>query len=112
MKMRIDYSPAKTFWCFDDISARVYPITVVAETEKCLYLAPPLEYNHRGYKIPPILRQKRALPTFHSFQEAKNQLIEELQGRLTATKDRAFDRCNRYQELLDKACLLEVPDAN
>ena len=110
--MRTDYSPAKTFWCFDDISARVYPIAVVAETEKCLYLAPAWEYNNRGHKIPPVLRHKRALPTFHSFQEAKNQLIEELQGQLTATRDRAFDRCNRYQELLDKACLLEVPDAN
>jgi len=112
MQMRTNYSPAKTFWCFDDFSARVYPITVVAETEKCLYLAPLRDFNNRGHKMPPVLRQKRALPTFHSFQEAKNQLIEELQGQLTATKDRAFDRCNRYQELLDKACLLEVPDAN
>jgi hypothetical protein len=109
--MRTDYSPAKTFWCFDDISARVYPITVVAETEKCLYLAPAWEYNNRGHKIPPVLRHKRALPTFHSFHEAKHELIEELQGQLTAEKDRAFDRCNRYQGLLDKACLLEVPDA-
>jgi hypothetical protein len=110
--MRTDYSPAKVFWCFDDTSARVYSIAVAAETEKCLYLVPASEYNNRGHKIPPVLRHKRALPTFHSFQEAKNALIEELQAKLTTTKVRASYCCNRLQGLLDTSCLLEKPDAN
>jgi hypothetical protein len=109
--MRTDYSPAKTFWCFDDILVRVYPITVVAETEKCLYLAPATEYNNRGHKIPPVLRHKRALPTFHSFHEAKHELMEVLAFDLAAAEERAVAKRNRLEELLQKASQLEAANA-
>jgi len=105
--MRTDYSPAKTFWCFDDISARVYPIAVVAETEKCLYLAPFRDFNNRGHKMPPVLRHKRALPTFHSFQEAKHELMEALALQLAASEERAVAKRNRFEGLLQKASQLE-----
>ena len=107
--MRTYYYPAKTYWCFDSARAFVYPITVVAETEKCLYIAPDKLHNSRGHRIPPVLRHKRALPTFHSFQEAKNELIEELQGQLSASKERAASKLNGWQKLLDKAVLLGAP---
>jgi hypothetical protein len=90
----------------------VYPITVVAETEKCLYLAPAWEYNNRGHKIPPVLRHKRALPTFHSFHEAKHELMEVLALHLAASEERAIDKRNRFEGLLQKASQLEVSDAN
>jgi hypothetical protein len=94
--MRTEYFPAKTFWCFDDanpLAPLIYPITVVAETEKCLFLAPHKEYNNRGHKMPPVMRHRRALRTFHSFREAKDELTRE------------------FAQLLRKVSELEAPDA-
>jgi hypothetical protein len=110
--MRTDYHPAKTLWCFDTTRARVYLITVVAETEKCLYLAPSREYNNLGNKMPPILRHKRALRSFHSFHEAKHELMQELAGQLSARRNanRHSFRA-RCEELLETASKLEDPHA-
>ena len=106
--MRTDYHPAKTLWCFDATRARVYSITVVAETEKCLYLAPSREYNN----LPPILRHKRALRSFHSFHEAKHELMQELAGQLSAERNanRHSFRA-RCEQLLETASKLEAPCA-
>lgn len=109
--MRTDYSPAKTFWCFDGAMAEVFPVSVVAETEKCLFLAPHKEYNNRGHRLPPVLRHKRALPTFHSFHEAKHELMKVLALHLAASEERAVARRNRFEQLLQKASQLEAPNA-
>jgi len=102
--MRTEYSPAKTFWSFDAATAEIFLVSVVAESEKSVYLAPSQEFNSKGRKLPPVLRHKRSLPTFHSFHEAKSELMEELQGQLTAARD-------RYEDLMEKAYQLEAPDA-
>ena len=98
------YNPAKTFWSFDAATAEIFPVSVVGESEKSVYLAPSQEFNSKGRKLPPVLRHKRALPTFHSFHEAKSELMEELQGQLTAARD-------RYEDLMEKAYKLEAPNA-
>jgi len=69
-----------------------------------VYLAPSQEFNSKGRKLQPVLRHKRSLPTFHSFHEAKSQLMEELQDQQTAEND-------RYEDLMAKAYQLEAPCA-
>jgi len=98
------YNPAKTLWSFDAAIAEIFSVSVVAESEKSVYLAPSQEFNSKGRKLQPVLRHKRSLPTFHSFHEAKKELMKELQGQLTASRD-----C--YEGLMEKACRLEAPEA-
>jgi hypothetical protein len=98
------YEEPRTYWAFEAATPSVFPVTVVAESEHCLWLKPAQEFNRAGRPYQPVQRQKRALCTFHSFHEAKSELMEELQGQLTAARD-------RYEDLMEKAYQLEAPCA-
>lgn len=74
---RMEHSPPVTYWCIS-ASDEIYPVSAVAESEHCLWLMPEKRTNWRGQEIQPRMRVKRALPTHHSFQEAKDELIQRL----------------------------------
>lgn len=65
-----NYNPPLTLWSFSPFTATVFTVSVVAETE------------HHIYQDMAICIAKSTLPMFHSFREAKQELIGELARRL------------------------------
>ena len=85
------YEEPRVYWAFESITATIYPVTVVAESEHCLWLKPTEEFDRTGKPFRPVQRQKRALFTFHSFHEAKHELMEAVAFRAMAAKKRVAD---------------------
>lgn len=61
-----NYDPAITLWSFSLVTAKVFAVQVVAETE-----------NHI-YQDAAICIAKSSLPTFANFHDAKQELVAEL----------------------------------
>ncbi len=65
-----NYDPAVKLWSFGTVTASIFPVLIVAESE------------HHIYQDPTICISKSCLPTFHSFCEAKQELVKELERLL------------------------------
>lgn len=68
MGLKSEFNPAKVCWAVKTWPPFLYPVEVVAESPNCLWLKPD---ESDGKKRPPILRHKRALIAFDSFDDAK-----------------------------------------
>ena len=65
-----NYDPAVKLWSFGTVTASIFPVLIIAESE------------YHIYQDPAVCISKAALPTFHSFREAKQELVKELERLL------------------------------
>jgi hypothetical protein len=99
------YEEPRTYWAFEQTTPSVFPVTVVAESEHCLWLKPAQEFNRAGRPYQPVQRQKRALCTFHSFHEAKHELLEAVASHARSARKSV----EQLDALFARAAALEPP---
>jgi hypothetical protein len=101
----VQYEVPRTYWTFCPVTPSIYPVVVVAESDHCIWLKPEKEYGPTGRPFRPVQRQKRALPTFHSFHEALHELLEMLSIRAAAQKNGLA----KLEAVYEKAAALQPP---
>lgn len=89
------HEPPLILWGYCDKKCKVFRIVVTAESDKSLWI--------------PHLRAKKALPTFHSFDEAKTALIDQINARIRGLKGRPFHKF--YAKQLKQAQALKPPSS-
>lgn len=99
----IKYEEPRTYWAFDSILPTIYTVTVVAESEHCLWFKPTKEFDRNGKPFQPVRRLKRLLLTFHSFHEAKHELMEAIRAMA------AWKAAGDLDALLKQASALQPP---
>lgn len=81
MGLKTEFSPAKTYWAVRAEPPFLFPVEVVAESSNCLWLKPD---ESDGKRRSPILRHKRALTAFDSFDGAKHYAAKLIRGKIEA----------------------------
>jgi hypothetical protein len=91
------YDEPRIYWAFCPLGVTVYPVIVVAESEHCLWIKPTREFDRFGRPHRPVLRRKGALCTFHTFHEAKRELMERLASETALAKKNVERVCALYE---------------
>lgn len=100
-----EYKEPVTYWCIN--YGKIVSILVAAETDHSIWVVPDKKHDWTGRVIPPRMRMKRNLPTFHGFEEAKNELIAWRKRELA----HLLRRCREAEEALSQASELVPPMA-
>jgi hypothetical protein len=101
----IQYPEPRIYWAFEAITASVYRVVVVAESDHFLWLKPVKEFDRNGRPHRPVQKRKAGLPTFYSFHDAKNELMNVLDLKVRAANKQAAALASLYQQ----SCRIPCP---